>query len=95
VSSIKTEPRSCVRKLKEQNSPLQKLLEHLHGLLEKRDMQQFFAWPVTDNIAPGYSNIISQPMDFSTMKQKIDDGAYSTLNQYIVSGLFFCLSQPS
>ncbi|KAI5709250.1 hypothetical protein M8J76_013944 [Diaphorina citri] len=90
VSSIKTEPRSCVRKLKEQNSPLQKLLEHLHGLLEKRDMQQFFAWPVTDNIAPGYSNIISQPMDFSTMKQKIDDGAYSTLNQYIDDFKLMC-----
>uniref|UniRef100_A0A8D8USP4 Bromodomain-containing protein 7 n=1 Tax=Cacopsylla melanoneura TaxID=428564 RepID=A0A8D8USP4_9HEMI len=90
VSSIKTEPRSCVRKLKEQNSPLQKLLEHLHNLLEKRDMQQFFAWPVTDNIAPGYSNIISQPMDFSTMKQKIDDGAYATLNQYIDDFKLMC-----
>lgn len=90
VGSIKTEPRSCVRKLKEQNSPLQKLLEHVHGLLEKRDMQQFFAWPVTDNIAPGYSNIISLPMDFSTMRQKIDDGAYSSLNQYIDDFKLMC-----
>ncbi|KAL1449340.1 hypothetical protein WDU94_000532 [Cyamophila willieti] len=90
VSLIKTEPRSCVRKFKEQNSPLQKLLEHLHNLLEKRDMQQFFAWPVTESIAPGYSNIISQPMDFSTMKQKIDDGAYATLNQYIDDFKLMC-----
>ncbi|CAD1469651.1 unnamed protein product [Heterotrigona itama] len=39
--------------------------------MEKRDLQQFFAWPVADVIAPGYSQIISNPMDFSTIRQKI------------------------
>ncbi|EDW77710.1 uncharacterized protein Dwil_GK24409 [Drosophila willistoni] len=76
------EPRSCVLKLKQQKSPLNKLLDHLLRFLEKRDPHQFFAWPVTDDIAPGYSSIITKPMDFSTMRQKIDDHDYSALNEF-------------
>lgn len=76
------EPRSCVLKLKQQKSPLNKLLEHLLRILEKRDPHQFFAWPVTDDIAPGYSKIITKPMDFSTIRQKIDDNEYSTLTEF-------------
>ncbi|KAH8273732.1 hypothetical protein KR018_011185 [Drosophila ironensis] len=76
------EPRSCVLKLKQQKSPLNKLLEHLLRFLEKRDPHQFFAWPVTDDMAPGYSSIISKPMDFSTMRQKIDDHEYGALTEF-------------
>ncbi|XP_017069932.1 LOW QUALITY PROTEIN: bromodomain-containing protein 7 [Drosophila eugracilis] len=76
------EPRSCVLKLKQQKSPLNKLLEHLLRFLEKRDPHQFFAWPVTDDMAPGYSSIISRPMDFSTMRQKIDDHEYAALTEF-------------
>ncbi|XP_069180388.1 bromodomain-containing protein 7-like isoform X2 [Procambarus clarkii] len=60
----------------------QQLLEHLLIILEKKDPQQFFAWPVTDAIAPGYSSIISQPMDFSTIKLKIQENAYSNLKEF-------------
>ncbi|XP_039951270.1 bromodomain-containing protein 7 [Bactrocera tryoni] len=76
------EPRTCVLKLKQQKSPLNKLLDHLLRFLEKRDPHQFFAWPVTDDIAPGYSSIITKPMDFSTIRQKIDDSEYSTLTEF-------------
>lgn len=69
-------------KLKQQKSPLNKLLEHLLRFLEKRDPHQFFAWPVTDDIAPGYSSTISKPMDFLTMRQKIDDHEYSALSEF-------------
>ncbi|EDW28628.1 GL19286 [Drosophila persimilis] len=51
-------------------------------LPDKRDPHQFFAWPVTDDIAPNYSSIISKPMDFSTMRQKIDGHEYSTLTEF-------------
>jgi len=71
-----------VLKLKQQKSPLNKLLEHLLRFLEKRDPHQFFAWPVTDDMAPGYSSIISKPMDFSTMRQKIDDHEYAALTEF-------------
>lgn len=53
--------------------------------LQKKDPQLYFAWPVTDKIAPGYSQIIKKPMDFSTMKTKIEEGSYNTLPEFIVS----------
>lgn len=84
------EPRTCVLRQRQERTPLQKMLEHLHRALEKRDPQQFFAWPVTDNIAPGYSAIISQPMDLSTMKQKIDDGAYANLQDFMADFRLMC-----
>jgi hypothetical protein len=73
------EPRTCVLRQRQERTPLQRMLDQLLGLLEKKDPQQFFAWPVTDSIAPGYSSIISQPMDISTMRQKIEDNQYDNL----------------
>lgn len=76
------EPRTCVLKQKQSKSPLSKLLDHLLRALEKKDPHQFFAWPVTDDIAPGYSSIISDPMDFLSIRQKVDENEYSTLQEF-------------
>ncbi|XP_071443291.1 uncharacterized protein Brd7-9 [Hetaerina americana] len=85
------EPRSCVlRQRQQERGPLQRLLEHLLRTLERRDPHHFFAWPVTDSIAPGYSRIIRRPMDFSTMKQKIDEGQYATLGEYVEDFKLMC-----
>ena len=50
---------------------LTRLLEQMLHHLQKKDVNGFFINPVNDNIAPGYSSIISQPMDFSSMREKI------------------------
>ena len=50
---------------------LTRLLEQMLHHLQKKDINNFFANPVNDSIAPGYSSIISQPMDFCTMKSKL------------------------
>jgi bromodomain-containing protein 7 len=84
------EPRTCVLKLKQSRSPLAKLLDHLLKALEKRDPHQFFAWPVTDDIAPGYSAIITKPMDFSTIRQKIEDNEYTLLPDFIGDFKLMC-----
>lgn len=84
------EHRTCVLRKIAEKTPLQRLLEHLLRSMEKRDPQQFFAWPVTDNIAPGYSQIITNPMDFSTIKQKIDDCNYQNLNEFIADFKLMC-----
>lgn len=60
----------------------QSLLGYLLKQLEKRDSQEFFFWPVTDLIAPGYSKIITKPMDFSKIKQKINLNSYENLIQF-------------
>ncbi|KAG1714070.1 Bromodomain-containing protein 9 [Nymphon striatum] len=58
------------------------LITSLFKSLQKKDLDQFFAWPVSDVIAPGYSTIIPNPMDFSSMKQKIDKHEYSTIDEF-------------
>lgn len=63
-------------------SPLQRFLAYVQRALERKDMQSFFAAPVTDSLAPGYSSIIDKPMDFSTMREKNDSGLYSELGAF-------------
>nr|CAG4649252.1 EOG090X04G3 [Scapholeberis mucronata]SVE93554.1 EOG090X04G3 [Scapholeberis mucronata] len=75
---------------RQERPALQKLLELLLPNLERKDPRQFFAWPVTDNIAPGYSSIITKPMDFSTMKQKIEENQYKTLQEFTDDFVLMC-----
>lgn len=49
-----------------------------------KDVNGFFAFPVTDSIAPGYSSIIVHPMDFSTMAAKIEACEYSNVMDFKV-----------
>ena len=56
---------------------LTRLLEQMLNHLQKKDTHGFFANPVNDQIAPGYSSIISQPMDFSSIRVKLP--SYDTL----------------
>lgn len=84
------ELRQCVLRQRQERTPLQRALEHLLKKLEQRDPQQFFAWPVTDNIAPGYSAIITNPMDFCTMRQKIDDNQYNNLQDFVTDFKLMC-----
>lgn len=61
--------------------------EHNHVIVSffhRKDTQGFFAYPVNDTIAPGYSNIITHPMDFSSMKYKIDSKEYQSMEKFRV-----------
>ena len=71
--------RACVQK---QPDSLAKVLEYLLVMLEKKDVNNFFVSPVSDTFAPGYSKIIKEPMDFSTIREMIEDGKFSTLSQF-------------
>jgi len=51
-------------------------------MLEKKDVNNFFASPVSDTFAPGYSKIILEPMDFSSMREKIEDAKYKNLESF-------------
>jgi hypothetical protein len=46
-----------------------------------------FASPVTDEDAPDYSEIVKNPMDFGTMRKKVEKGAYGKGDD-AVSGLY-------
>lgn len=56
----------------------------------RKDPHGFFAFPVTDAIAPGYSMIIKHPMDFSTMKDKIATNEYKTVTEFKVRPSRLC-----
>jgi len=64
---------------KQKSVALTKVLEHLVRMLEKKDASNFFSQPVSDAFAPGYSKIIKEPMDFSTMNKKVEEGRYEDL----------------
>ncbi|XP_027724789.1 bromodomain-containing protein 9 isoform X9 [Vombatus ursinus] len=55
-----------------------------------RDPHGFFAFPVTDAIAPGYSMIIKHPMDFGTMKDKIVANEYKSVTEFKADFKLMC-----
>jgi hypothetical protein len=59
-------------------------LNYLHSLVGRKDKEAIFEFPVTDDIAPGYSSIIKNPMDLTTMKKKIESRAYKNIMEYRV-----------
>ena len=44
--------------------------------LAELDIDGWFAEPVTDAIAPGYSEYVSEPMDMTTIREKLEAGTY-------------------
>ncbi|TRZ01232.1 hypothetical protein DNTS_008852 [Danionella cerebrum] len=82
--------RACRTQQESEATPRQQLLEHFLRLLQRKDAHGFFAFPVTDAIAPGYSMIIKHPMDFSTMKDKIDANEYKTITEFKADFKLMC-----
>jgi len=76
--------RSCAAKQKTAigSGTLDKFLEYLLPILEEKDVNCFFAMPVPDTFAPGYSKIITDPMDFATMRGNVEEGKYKRLDQF-------------
>ncbi|CAF0761192.1 unnamed protein product [Adineta ricciae] len=62
--------------------PLNVFLHHLLEQLEHLDDNHYFASPVDETEVPTYYKFITHPMDFSTMKKKIDRDEYSNLDQF-------------
>ncbi|XP_039203948.1 bromodomain-containing protein 9 isoform X7 [Crotalus tigris] len=73
-----------------ESTPIQQLLEHFLRQLQRKDPHGFFAFPVTDAIAPGYSMIIKHPMDFGTMKEKIVANEYKSVTEFKADFKLMC-----
>ncbi|XP_015236202.1 PREDICTED: bromodomain-containing protein 7 [Cyprinodon variegatus] len=73
-----------------EQTPLQEALNQLIRQLQRKDPNAFFAFPVTDLIAPGYSSIIKRPMDFSSMKDKVKKECYHSLDELKVDFRIMC-----
>ncbi|KAM3928758.1 bromodomain-containing protein 9 isoform 3-T3 [Leptodactylus fuscus] len=73
-----------------ESTPIQQLLEYFLRQLQRKDPHGFFAFPVTDQIAPGYFMIIKHPMDFSTMKEKIASNEYKSITEFKADFKLMC-----
>lgn len=68
---------------------LPQVLRDFHEALSQLDVYNVFASPVTEEEAPGYGSIITNPMDFGTMAEKIDD-EYQDFAEYFVRHRCVC-----
>ncbi|GMT00705.1 hypothetical protein PENTCL1PPCAC_22879, partial [Pristionchus entomophagus] len=59
----------------------QLVFDHLIRRLMDKDREEYFHFPVTASIAPDYTNIIKNPMDLQTMREKIERNEYTNVGQ--------------
>lgn len=78
----KIPPHPLTKSSNDELSNLNNCLDYLVRLLSSKDKEGFFQYPVTDQLAPGYSSIITHPMDFSTIRKKINQDEYSNLFEF-------------
>ncbi|KAK6934478.1 Bromodomain [Dillenia turbinata] len=64
--------------------PDKKVLELLLDKLQKKDTYGVYAEPVDPEELPDYHDVIEHPMDFSTVRKKLSNGSYFTLEQFEV-----------
>uniref|UniRef100_A0A3B5QPG4 Bromodomain containing 1 n=1 Tax=Xiphophorus maculatus TaxID=8083 RepID=A0A3B5QPG4_XIPMA len=63
-------------------TPFSILLRALLDQLQAKDQAKIFTQPVDVNEVPDYLDHIKRPMDFSTIRQRIDAQAYTNLDQF-------------
>ncbi|CAI4225252.1 unnamed protein product [Auanema sp. JU1783] len=64
-----------------QYTSFQLMCDHLLRKIQSKDPEEFFAFPVTNSMAPDYHTIITQPMDFISMRNKIEEDKYDNIHQ--------------
>ncbi|TRY82279.1 hypothetical protein DNTS_009381 [Danionella cerebrum] len=68
--------------LEMQLSPFPVLLRAVLDQLQEKDQAKIFAQPVNVQEVPDYLDHIKQPMDFSTMRKRIDGHEYMSLDEF-------------
>nr|CAH8822840.1 unnamed protein product [Trichobilharzia regenti] len=67
------------------------VLNEIHQNLVRRDPRGIFANPVTDDIAVGYSEVISKPMDLGTICSRLRSRAYyRSAAEYLADVTLMC-----
>ncbi|KAK0425096.1 hypothetical protein QR680_009027 [Steinernema hermaphroditum] len=62
-------------------STFQLLCDNLLRKFLEKDPDEYFAYPVTQSMAPDYADVIKNPMDFWTIRQKIDKNEYKNIRE--------------
>ena len=67
---------------KTRRDSMKQFFEWLLRQHQRKDPHQIFAEPVTDQIAPRYSQVIKNPISFHDIKQKINKHQYENINLF-------------
>ncbi|GAB2284698.1 hypothetical protein Dimus_019150 [Dionaea muscipula] len=70
--------------------PDKKRLELILDKLQKKDTYGVFAEPVDPEELPDYHDVIEHPMDFDTIRKKLANGTYPTLEQFESDVFLIC-----
>ncbi|KAK2462175.1 hypothetical protein APHAL10511_005807 [Amanita phalloides] len=62
--------------------PLKEVLTKLITQIKRKDDYAFFLRPVDPTQVSGYADVIQRPMDFGTMKVKVEKGRYRSLDDF-------------
>ncbi|CAI9301688.1 unnamed protein product [Lactuca saligna] len=65
-----------------QSLPDKHTLEHIIDILQRKDIYEIFAEPVDPEEVDDYYEIIEEPMDFGTMRAKLHEGMYTSVQQF-------------
>lgn len=63
-----------------QLNPLEEAMSRLLDSIFAKDVQEIFTEPVDVEEVPDYMDVVTHPMDLSTMRMKLRDGKYETLD---------------
>lgn len=79
--------------------PDKKLLVFILDRLQKKDTYGVFSEPVDPEELPDYHDIVKDPMDFQTVRKKLDKGAYTNLEQFeddvfLITSNAMCYNSP-
>eukprot|EP00911_Craspedida_sp_UC1_P002293 UC1_evm2s1735 len=69
---------------------LQEALVKLDEQVSERDKGMWFQAPVTEDIAPGYSSVVSRPMDMGTMRERVQAGGYASIDEWETDMCLVC-----
>ncbi|XP_006302024.2 bromodomain-containing protein 9 [Capsella rubella] len=70
--------------------PDKKLLLFILDRVQKKDTYGVYSDPVDTEELPDYHDVIKNPMDFSTLRKKLESGAYATLEQFEQDVFLIC-----
>ena len=65
-----------------ENDAMKSNLLHFWNEIRNWDKKNIFMDAVTEDIAPGYFDVVSQPMDLTTVKNKIDTNSYDNIHDF-------------
>ncbi|XP_058742943.1 uncharacterized protein LOC131615800 [Vicia villosa] len=70
--------------------PDKRTLELILDKLQKKDTYGVYAEPVDPEELPDYHDVIDNPMDFATVRNKLANGSYTTLEQFESDVFLIC-----